>query len=67
MTATLAAGNADMTLSVDSPTSGTVTLHCEGGTVTGIDTAIANGWAKGMPGDHLGGDRGQPTAGRPAA
>ena len=38
-----------MTLSVDSPTSGTVTLHCEGGTVTGIDTAIANGWAKGMP------------------
>ncbi len=48
--ATLSEGNADMMLTVDSPPAGTVTLHCEGGTVTGIDTAIASGWAKGMPG-----------------
>ena len=40
-----------MTLSVGRrPATGTVTLHCQGGTVTGIDTAIASGWAKGMPG-----------------
>jgi S1-C subfamily serine protease len=48
--ATLSEGNADMTLSVESPTTGTITLQCEGGTVTGIDTAIVSGWAKGMPG-----------------
>ncbi len=39
-----------MMLSVESPATEAVALHCEGGTVTAIDTAIASGWAKGMPG-----------------
>ena len=47
--ASLSAGSADMSLSVAPPTAATITLHCENGTVTGIDTEIASGWAKGMP------------------
>ena len=40
-----------MTLSVRVPEpTVAVALHCEGGTVTAVDTAIASGWAKGMPG-----------------
>jgi S1-C subfamily serine protease len=45
----LSGGSADMTLSVAPPASGAITLHCQEGTVTGIDTEIASGWAKGMP------------------
>ena len=48
--AALSAGNTVMTLNVESPAAGTVTLQCGDGTVTGIDTAIDGGWAKGMPG-----------------
>ena len=48
--AALSEGNAVMTLSVDSPNPETIALHCQAGTVTAIDTAIAGGWAKGMPG-----------------
>jgi S1-C subfamily serine protease len=48
--AALSEGSADMTLSVEPPSAEPVTLHCEGGTVTDIDTAIPTGWAKGMPG-----------------
>jgi S1-C subfamily serine protease len=47
--AALAEGSASMTLSVAPPVSGTVSLHCQDGTVTGVDTEIASGWAKGMP------------------
>jgi S1-C subfamily serine protease len=54
--AALAEGSVDMTLSVAprahataDPATTAVTLHCEDGTVTGIDTEIASGWAKGMP------------------
>jgi S1-C subfamily serine protease len=53
----LADGSISMTLSVEPPVSGSgsgtasrsVSLHCEDGTVTGVDTDIASGWAKGMP------------------
>jgi S1-C subfamily serine protease len=47
--AALSTGSADMSLSVAPPTAAPSTLHCEAGTVTGIDTEIASGWAKGMP------------------
>jgi S1-C subfamily serine protease len=47
--AALTEGNDAMTLSVALPVHGTVTLHCQDGTLTGIDTEIASGWAKGMP------------------
>jgi S1-C subfamily serine protease len=40
---------ADMSLSVAPPTAATTTLHSDAGTVTGIDTEIAGGWARGMP------------------
>jgi len=45
----LSEGTTDMTLSVTPPTTETITLHCEDGTVTGIDTEAPAGWAKGMP------------------
>jgi S1-C subfamily serine protease len=49
----LAEGSTSMTLSVEPPVSGSasksVSLHCQDGTVTGVDTDIASGWAKGMP------------------
>jgi putative serine protease PepD len=48
--ATLSEGSASMTLTVAPPVAGTVTLNCQDGTVTGVDTEIASGWAKGMPG-----------------
>jgi serine protease Do len=47
--AALSEGSATMTLSIAPPTSGTLALHCQDGTVTGVDTGIASGWAKGMP------------------
>jgi serine protease Do len=48
--ATLSAGSADMTLSMAALTDGTMALHSEAGSVTGIGTAIGTGPAKGMPG-----------------
>jgi putative serine protease PepD len=48
--ATLSQGSASMTLTVAPPVAGTVTLNCQDGTVTGVDTEIPSGWAKGMPG-----------------
>jgi S1-C subfamily serine protease len=48
--ATLNGGSADMTLSMAALNNGTMALHCEAGSVTGIGTAIAAGPAKGMPG-----------------
>jgi serine protease Do len=48
--ATLNVGSADMTLSMAALTDGTMALHSEAGSVTGIGTAIATGPAKGMPG-----------------
>ena len=47
--ASLSAGSVDMSLSVAPPAAETITLNCEDGTVTAIDTEIASGWAKGMP------------------
>ncbi len=47
--AALSEGNAAMTLSVASRVNGSLTLHCQDGTLTGIDTEIPAGWAKGMP------------------
>jgi putative serine protease PepD len=47
--ATLSEGDTAMTLTVASPANGTATLHCQDGTLTGIDTEIDGGWAKGMP------------------
>jgi S1-C subfamily serine protease len=47
--AALSEGSTAMTLSVATPVAQTVTLHCQEGTVTGVDTEIASGWAKGMP------------------
>ncbi len=47
--AALSEGNDAMTLSVATPVNGTIALHCQDGTLTGIDTEIAAGWAKGMP------------------
>jgi S1-C subfamily serine protease len=47
--AALSEGNAAMTLSVSPAVNGSVTLHCQDGTLTGIDTAIDAGWAEGMP------------------
>jgi len=47
--AALSTGSADMSLSVAPPTAATTTLHSDAGTVTGIDTEIAGGWARGMP------------------
>ena len=48
--ATLTAGSPDLTLSMTAPTSGTMTLHAEAGSVTSIGTMIGSGLAKGMPG-----------------
>jgi S1-C subfamily serine protease len=48
--ATLNVGSADMTLSMAALTDGTMALHSEAGSVTGIGTAIGTGPAKGMPG-----------------
>jgi serine protease Do len=51
--ASLSEGSASMTLSVapagPAPTSALLSLHCQDGSVTGVDTEIVNGWAKGMP------------------
>jgi S1-C subfamily serine protease len=47
--ASLSDGSSDMSLSVTPPTGEAATLRCQVGTVTGIDTGIASGWAKGMP------------------
>jgi S1-C subfamily serine protease len=47
--AALSTGSADMSLSVAPPTAATTTLHSDAGTVTGIDTEIVGGWARGMP------------------
>jgi S1-C subfamily serine protease len=56
--AALSEGSADMTLSVAPPAANAaadpaataaVTLHCQYGTVTGIDTEVVGGSAKGMP------------------
>jgi putative serine protease PepD len=47
--AELTLGSADMTLSMVQPVDGTLVLHCQQGSVTGIDAVIPNGWAKGMP------------------
>jgi serine protease Do len=45
----LTLGSTDMTLSMVGPASGTLVLHGQEGSVTGIDTVIPSGWAKGMP------------------
>jgi serine protease Do len=47
--AALSVGTSSMTLSVAPQVSGLAALHCQDGTVTGVDTEIPNGWAKGMP------------------
>ena len=47
--AALTLGSTDMTLSLVQPVDGTLVLHCQMGSVTGIDTVIPSGWAKGMP------------------
>jgi S1-C subfamily serine protease len=47
--AALSEGTASMTLSIAPQVSGLASLHCQDGTVTGVDTEIASGWAKGMP------------------
>ena len=45
----LTLGSADMTLSMVEPASGTCCCTARTGSVTGIDTVIPSGWAKGMP------------------
>jgi serine protease Do len=45
----LTLGSTDVTLSMVQPASGTLELHSQEGSVTGIDTVIPTGWAKGMP------------------
>jgi putative serine protease PepD len=47
--AALSEGDTAMTLTVASLVNGPATLRCEDGTLTGIDTEIDGGWAKGMP------------------
>jgi S1-C subfamily serine protease len=48
--ATLSDGDADMTLSMTALTDGTMSLHSEPGTITGIGAMIGSGSARGMPG-----------------
>jgi S1-C subfamily serine protease len=48
--ASLAAGSADMTLSMASPAADTLALRCLDGAVTAVGSEIGSGWAKGMPG-----------------
>jgi S1-C subfamily serine protease len=48
--ATLSDGTADMTLSLTALTDGTMSLHCEAGSLSAIGTMIGSGSAKGMPG-----------------
>jgi S1-C subfamily serine protease len=51
--ASLSEGSGSMTLSVAAGGQGlasdAVSLHCQDGIVTGVDTEILSGWAKGMP------------------
>jgi S1-C subfamily serine protease len=48
--AALTDGSTDMTLSLTALTDGTMSLHCQAGSVAAIGTMIGSGPAKGMPG-----------------